>query len=447
MAPFEPPATTQPPGPFEHAFVVVALLAFTLGPVYQLRVRYAGPLTVPDLIDDQFVQAVFAGLYGITIALVARRAQMLTRATALVFGSGIFSMVVLVSTFWSHDRGRTLAQAVLLAGTSTFGLYLGVRFPVRSQIRMIFVAMQLGALMSVVAILRHWTAARDIHGAWAGIYFNRNSLGPVAIVGFMAGSWLVVDQCADRRRSSVGWTVAAVVGAALDVRLEWGSRSLTPLLGLGGACGTAVTAFALALLVRSRRLRQPVANGLLVGLAALVAAAFALGWQRFSLAIGRSSTLESRTPLWHLVLDTWRVHPVRGIGWMSAWTDAAFQDKVRTVANVPLPSAHNGYLEVLLGTGIVGVLALAGVLVPILRRTWRVDPSITNLMALWPLALVAYCLTVNLMESFIGANLLVWVLLLAAGSTAHAARSTLALPLESDGLASVGLTSAGLPKG
>lgn len=410
----------------EPVYATTVLLMLTLGPVYQLRVRFGGPLFGPDLIDDPVVQQVFTAAYAVALVLLVRRFDARTLRRSPLVALGLFCAVVALSAVWSHDRTRTLSQAVLLAGTSVFGTYLGSRFAPRVQARMLCAALQIGSLVALLAVTRRWVGARDRNGAWTGIYFNRNSLGPVAALALLSTIWLFFDflgalnatqRAPYGRTRFLSWSVAMVVLVAVDLSLLAGAGSLTPLLGLAAAGGAVGLATVLGVLVRRGSVDDRRATALFRWLAILPLVAVLVGWRRFALAIGRSPTLESRTNVWTLVLETWKQRPLFGQGWMAMWTDSAFQERVTRVANSPLPNAHNGYLEVLLGIGLVGGIVFVVFLAGLVRHVWRIDRVVADRRATWVVAVTAYAFVVNLMETFVGANLLVWVLLVAAGAS------------------------------
>lgn len=405
----------------EPTYAVVALALLTLGPVYQLRVRFGGPLFGPDLIDDPFVQQTFVALYAVALALLAHRRRTFDEARDVVLSLGALWAVIAASTLWSHDRTRTFSQAVLFAGTVVFGLYLADRYPMRTVARLVFLGLHAGALVAAFAIARNWEGSRDPNGAWTGIYFNRNSLGPVAVLGLLSAAAVAGSTVGrarrDRRPTSLAWLAATAAAGLLDVVLARGARSLTPMLGLAAAVAGAALASGLASLVRRGRLTAVRATRVLWALGATAFAVLLVGWRSFAVATGRSPTLESRTGLWGLVVDTWWKRPLTGFGWTAMWTDLEFQRQVTFVANHPLPTAHSGYLEVLLGGGILGAVALLVLLVVVIRRTWRVERVLVDHAAVWAIGLVGYGLAVNLLETYIGSNLLVWVLVVMAAAT------------------------------
>jgi exopolysaccharide production protein ExoQ len=77
-------------------------------------------------------------------------------------------------------------------------------------------------------------------------------------------------------------------------------------------------------------------------------------------SIGRNSTLTGRTQIWAAVLAQ-RINPVLGTGFESFWMGNRMQS-VWSLSQVGIEEAHNGYLELYLNLGWVG-LTLLGVLI------------------------------------------------------------------------------------
>ena len=67
----------------------------------------------------------------------------------------------------------------------------------------------------------------------------------------------------------------------------------------------------------------------------------------FSSSLGRDETLTGRTAVWADVLPAMKQQPLAGYGFGSFWTDARRE-------LYEIPTAHNGYLDILLELGVVG---------------------------------------------------------------------------------------------
>jgi len=64
-----------------------------------------------------------------------------------------------------------------------------------------------------------------------------------------------------------------------------------------------------------------------------------------------------------------------------------------------VPTAHNGYLDLLLGTGIVGVLLFLPLLLQSLRRAIQTADTLTGSERYFPAAFLLFLLVYNLNES------------------------------------------------
>ena len=78
-------------------------------------------------------------------------------------------------------------------------------------------------------------------------------------------------------------------------------------------------------------------------------------------SIGRNSTLTGRTQIWAAVLAQ-RINPILGTGFESFWMGNRLQS-VWSLSQVGIEEAHNGYLELYLNLGWVGLTLLAVLIV------------------------------------------------------------------------------------
>jgi O-antigen ligase len=87
--------------------------------------------------------------------------------------------------------------------------------------------------------------------------------------------------------------------------------------------------------------------------------------------LGKSSDLTGRAETWEKVWELVQQHPVVGWGWVSYWPTWVEPFKgLDTKAGLPVPSAHNAWLDVWFQLGIIGVLVFAPLVVLTLWRTW-----------------------------------------------------------------------------
>jgi len=87
-------------------------------------------------------------------------------------------------------------------------------------------------------------------------------------------------------------------------------------------------------------------------------------------ASGRDASLTGRTGIWQTVLSE-PINPLLGTGYTSFWLGERLQRIWNLYPNTPLIQAHNGYIEVYLNLGVVGLALLGGVLWTGLRNARR----------------------------------------------------------------------------
>jgi O-antigen ligase len=109
-------------------------------------------------------------------------------------------------------------------------------------------------------------------------------------------------------------------------------------------------------------------------------------------AVGKDPTLTDRTTIWAFVLGM-HTNPLVGTGYQSFWLGHRLEWFWQNSGLGHLNEAHNGYLEVYLELGLIGVALLIGFLVASYRTICRmltVNSSLAVLgLATW-LALVFY---------------------------------------------------------
>lgn len=425
VAPRSPSPTWSWRRDISTVVLVVALLAFTKGPVYRIRVEIADLGPGRDFIDDRWVQATFLAVCGALIAVSwPARYRLLTHARTVVTTQAVFVLVLIASSIWSIATRRTLEQGVMLAaGTAAFAL-AAARFHPARFLAALWSAMLIGVLASLIAGAGDWRYATDRNGDLAGIYFNRNSLGAVAAIGVLASVLLTVEMVRRLKRTGDRRHVVAVVvvvaGGVVDLTVWWRAGSLTPAFALVIALVAVVVVAMATTPGRRRDLRRRIAI-LVSGGAAVAAIVAVLARTWLTDLLGRSPTFSGRTEIWAEVLDAFSRRPVGGFGFMAVWFDpelrAGLVERGRDVYE-----AHSGYLEILVGVGVLGAVILGvvigvGVVAVASRVIERADP-----MALAAVGLSAFTLAANLGETYIGANLVVWTLFVTATVQAELGR-------------------------
>jgi exopolysaccharide production protein ExoQ len=113
-------------------------------------------------------------------------------------------------------------------------------------------------------------------------------------------------------------------------------------------------------------------------------------------ALGRNSTLTGRTEIWAAVIPM-APNPLVGAGFESFWLSPRVHQRLaQLIPGLPLNEAHNGYIEVYLQLGWVGLALIGLIFISGYRRSvmaFRRAPALGSLMIAYILASMVYSVT------------------------------------------------------
>ena len=109
---------------------------------------------------------------------------------------------------------------------------------------------------------------------------------------------------------------------------------------------------------------------LLIGCVSILLPLF-LARNRIILALGRDVTLTGRTELWDFIDGFIAQRPITGYGYGAFFEVASVAEQISARIGWGAPNSHNGYREMLLGLGLVGLVLALAVLLGALARAVR----------------------------------------------------------------------------
>jgi exopolysaccharide production protein ExoQ len=264
---------------------------------------------------------------------------------------------------------------------------------------------------------------------WTGVTTDKNQLGMTLTVLGVSLVWVLLEQLGEPRRLRRRTQAASY--AALLVMIVWlmiGAKSATAI-----ACTTVGVSLLIAMHMRAFRLhvRAWGMAGLVLGLLLAMSGAWTTIQDTLVERLGRDPTLHGREEIWAAVLGE-RTNPLFGSGYYSFWT-ADRVERLSAKYFYDLNEAHNGFLEVYLTGGLIGLGLLAALLwnTTIVTTRGLVRGASPGLPALG-LALVAVSVLYGVTEAMFSRLTLTWfgLLLVAVGSglSGVAAPSSRVLP-------------------
>jgi O-antigen ligase len=298
--------------------------------------------------------------------------------------------LALTSLLWSYNWRFTLQRGLLLSIATLFAIYVATCFDWEEQLNLFawlsLVSVVGSAFMAV--FVPSYGFSQDMHqGAVKGLFPHKNMMGRQMAFAVLT-MWLTKPTSMPR------WLrVGTLMGAGLLLVL---SRAETALVSL-------ILCLVLYPVIRVFQLKKPNTLPLWIPLTPIcgMAALFVLSnLGGLTGIIGRSATLTGRMPIWTAVLSAIGEHPWFGYGhdvFWSRWSvDLA---KVNQVLGFHPPHAHNGYLDILLGMGVVGLLVFLGGFVTNFLRALRAFKAEDIPGARWPLFVLIFFAAFNFGES------------------------------------------------
>ena len=408
----------------EFVYAALALFALTQGPVYRLwseSGEFQQFIALPAIGQAYFATFVLVQLPGCLLWFRSATERNL-REPRMWMLIGLLAWLG-ASVVWSTFARHSVSEFIALATTTGFGLYLATRFTMRDLWRIVAVAMAFGLALSLLAIQRDWQLAVDAQDDyWIGIYYNRNSLAPVAAMALLAFIGMIFTTLR-RRTIDVAVLAAGVALAGVAALVLWRAQSRTSPLALGVASG----AFVLWLIVRliiqrvsvARRWHN-VAAPIVMTISAVVVFVGLRTVEGLASVSGETATFNSRSGLWAQNWAGFLEKPWQGWGWMAARRTPQFDRVGVWWAAIDTEWSHSGYHDLLLGGGVLAGILFVGVVVLGVRNL----DQIANVRVATPRFLViGFVLAAATQESFFIGSHFLWAMLIAALFAGSATRA------------------------
>jgi exopolysaccharide production protein ExoQ len=332
-------------------FVRFLEYVFAIGALFFMTGGLTVTLTPESSPNSPLVQVI-----GVAIGLVAL-AGMLLRPLSLNRAAVLYWPVLLLvgfasfSVFWSIEPDLTIRRAGSLILTMFFALWLVERFDHRQIFAVVVATFTVLCLASWMVIV--FDPSSGIHqvtdletaahaGSWRGLYYHKNDFGraiALALVTFAAAATIY-----DR------WVVLYLLLVVQAAVLIANSNS-------GQAIILAIVPSVTALMVIWLRNKSAMTRTMIIAvLLPLVVIAYMLSNVIFGAvlgALGKDESLTGRTDIWMATITAVAPNIAWGGGFGAGW-DLVFS-RVAILTGSKVQHAHNGYLDLVVDLGIIGL--------------------------------------------------------------------------------------------
>jgi exopolysaccharide production protein ExoQ len=362
----------------------------------------------PSSVDgDPRTQVLLAMVYSVVAILAVFRFRDAARSLLRNPALACLLLLACVSALWAESPDLVFRRALGLVGASLFGIAFASYYPFEEQLGILRWAFRIGATATVLLFAVSPSRALSAPGGgggYRGIFPHKNILGATMALAFLVEWYL---------REHQGWAkILRLLSFCAYGALLIASNSMTSIVTLVAALGTVwafrnlhtrfqIPAWALGLYLTAG-----------IGAAALtgMGAADAVG------LLGRSSDLTGRTELWSAVFESILEKPLLGFGFSGYWKGASSSsDNVQGQIGWAPTYSHDGYLEIMLSLGLVGLLLVIWILLTLFKRSWRRAEEGGSPLDSWPLAVFFFVVIHNITECTIAwQNCLEWSVCVAA---------------------------------
>ncbi|NJM75122.1 MAG: O-antigen ligase family protein [Acaryochloridaceae cyanobacterium RU_4_10] len=263
----------------------------------------------------------------------------------------------LLSIAWSSAPGETFKSDINLIRVILFGIFFAARYRLREQIHLLALTFGVAILCSFVfggLFPKYGVMGMGLEvdqenlnhaGSWRGIFTHKNAMGRFITLGTLI---FFLTSPYRKNKQSLKWL--AVASGILLILLSTSKSSLIIL----------ATLIALIPLFRALRWNYsksiPFIMTILFSLGSIITL-FLDNAELILSSMGKDMTLTGRTDLWSEVLISIGEKPWFGYGLGGFWRGLKGESEVIIkVMQWEVPHSHNGFLDILLDLGIVGLI-------------------------------------------------------------------------------------------
>lgn len=352
-------------------------------------------------LDGSPVDAVFFGiLLIVAICVLVHRGRRVLPFVAANWPVLVYFLFCLASVFWSDFPLVAFKRWIKAIGDVVIILIVVTdEQPVAALSRLFSRTGFLLVPLSMLFIKYYPNLGRG-YDVWTGAQFNygvtlnKNMLGVITFVLLLGAVWRVVallrsdETPSQRGRSLLAQGTLLALGISLLITTDSATSNVCFIIGAGLILATSL-----------RFMRQHAAAVHVLVLLLLVTSSLVMlvgGGDSAAHALGRNSSLTGRTDIWATVIPL-APNPLVGAGFESFWLSPLVHQKLwAAMPGLPLNEAHDGYIEVYLELGWVGLSLLGLLLIDGYRRSvkaFRRAPTLGGLMIAYILTSMIYSIT------------------------------------------------------
>ncbi len=353
-----------------------------------------GQLPESSLLD----QLIAATLMLLGAIVLVRRRRDVTRLLKTSWPIVLYFSFALVSLLWSDFPGWGFKRWVRALGDLVMVLIVATEAQPTAAFRRLFSRLGFVLLPASVLLIKYYPQLGqgwDAFGLqeFVGVTTNKNVLGDLVFLIALGALWQILSLFRDREQPNrTRRLLAQCTLFAFGIELLYTAQCAT-------ATGCFILGAGLMLVAALPLIRhRPAAVHALVLAILLGGGLFSLLGGRAALTetLGRKPDFTGRTEIWQILIPM-APSPIGGAGFETFWVGPRVERVFAKVGGIHMTNeSHNGFIEVYLNLGWIGLGLMALILGQGYRRTvsaFRHDPALGGLLVAYAVTAMTYNVT------------------------------------------------------
>ncbi len=323
-----------------------------------------------------------------------------------------FLVYAALSLLWTVYIPATSYKLIFLFFSTIAGSYLAVRYEISGIMNILtWVGAAFAALSILIVVFFPLVGVMQneiFFGSWTGMFWHRNHTGNLFAYFSVVFLLRILFDANLRGKQRIILGLLCIMSATIVL----GSRSAT------GVIVFLFLHFIVALIFIWLKFHDRIKAWHYYLSAAILLAGFLIFITNtgfFFGLLGRTSAMTGRIPLWQDLFQRIYIQkPLFGYGYGALWMQKSFRIQMQIHHQWPYQVyfADNGFFDILLNTGIAGLILFLAIYLPLGVRSFRQAISAKSWLYFFPFLTFLYIFIGNLTYSFLlEVDQLVWMLL------------------------------------
>jgi len=323
----------------------------------------------------------------------------------------VFVLFGAASIFWSEFFVVSFYKIYVLISCTSIAAYVAITYPLDVFFRKLTWFFGIALILSFALVFLFPSVGIHLTdenaGAWRGIFFQKNTLGIMMALSSIVFLYNLFSKT--KNKLALLGSIFLYVISAVFVFLSRSASGIAIFLVLNFC---SILAIAWVKWKERLSLKYYLAIGFVftsAGILVLSKLDYLLG------LLHRNSSLTGRVPLWSILIKIGQSnHPIIGGGFSYPWMNGKLRLAIQAMSGwgfAPV-TAHDGFVDIYLHLGLVGIILLSALLLTGFYRSIRFLLAEQTLQSTFPLILMIFIIFANISESlFLELDSFVWLLL------------------------------------